>query len=55
MTEEEVSDIFGSPYTRKVSETGGLEIVETTYKLESAGLSAQYVSGVLVKFSLNAE
>lgn len=38
-----------------MSETGGLEVVKATYKVENAHLSAQYVGGILVKFSLEAE
>ena len=40
MSEQEVNDMFGSPYTRNVSETGGLDVATATYKLENAKLSA---------------
>ncbi len=52
MREDEVAHALGHPSSRKVSEDGGLTLVNSTYEVRDSTISVQFANGVVVKFGL---
>lgn len=53
MSEEEVNQLLGgAPQERRTSEAAGLPMVNATYNLPDSTVTAQFVNGVLAKFSI---
>jgi SmpA / OmlA family len=52
MTEEQVQALLGSPLTRSEKEQNGMKMSSSTYKHSDSTVEADFVNGVLVKYSV---
>jgi hypothetical protein len=52
MTEEQVQALLGSPVTRSEKEQNGMKMNSSTYKHEDSTVEADFVNGVVVKYSV---
>jgi SmpA / OmlA family len=52
MTEEQVQALLGSPVTRSEKEQNGMKMSSGTYKHNDSTVEADFVNGVLVKYSV---
>jgi len=52
MTEEQVQALLGAPVTRSEKEQSGMKMSSSTYKRDDATVEADFVNGVLVKYSV---
>ena len=56
MSEEEVDSVLGGPpQSRRNSEAGGLPMVNATYDLPGSSVTAQFVNGVLARFTISSK
>ena len=55
MSEEEVEAVLGRPQSRKTSEAAGLPMVNASYDLPGSSVTAQFVNGVLAKFTISSK
>jgi hypothetical protein len=52
MTEDDVIDVLGRPAERSESDAAGMKIVNATFKQAAITVEAQFVEGLLVKFTI---
>ena len=52
MTEDDVIDVLGRPTERSESDAAGMKVVNATFKQTGITVEAQFVEGLLVKFSI---
>ncbi len=52
MTEDDVIDVLGRPAERSESDAAGMKIVNATFKQPGITVEAQFVEGLLVKFTI---
>ena len=55
MSEEDVEAVLGRPQNRKTSEAAGLPMVNASYDLPGSSVAAQFVNGVLAKFTISSK
>jgi len=55
MSEQEVDRLLGAPQSRKISDAAGLPLVNATYELPASTVTAQFVNGVLAKFTISSK
>lgn len=52
MPETDVNAMFGDPQKRNVKRVEGMDVIDSSYALPDAELTAQFVNGVLTKFAI---
>jgi hypothetical protein len=55
MSEEEVENALGAPVSRTKGEAAGLPLVNSTYDLPETTVKAQFVNGVLAKYTITVQ
>jgi len=55
VTEQEVNRQYGEPLTRDVEQLKNFTLITATYRLDDGELTAQFVEGVLVRYSISSK